>query len=417
MAIHRALAVVSEVVAELEQEWGLRSVETVVEGDASEVRARVEVPISPCAGIEGEDAVDPVDATLTADGELQVSYGPGDAVIPTVDRPPVEVTTREVSVRESVGIVACLDLRITPPDWAPPESGATAAVDRQSDGRAEADSDAGTDASGAGTDTSGDGTPIGDAGSASESSETAGTASPRVPSEDGREPADVGEAADGGDRPEAESSDEGRSRDPSAGDTSGPSSDGPAEVAAVRDPSVPPYEDEAYLRALYEHCDTFARMREAIEMDVSAETVRRYMIEAGIHEPDRYDTGADEATDDGARAAEEGLRASHSDVRGRTDAGPPPEIADVREALELEAAELDLPDEFEMTDLVDAVVYGRSTHEVARELNLDHDVTRDLLRQLNLVDLVSYRLTEAADHETSYETVTARLRQGGAEVA
>lgn len=409
MAIHRALAVVSEVVAELEQERGLLSVETVVEGDPTEVRARVEVPVSPCDGI-AEDAVDPVDATLTADRELQVSYGPGDAVIPTVDRAPVEVAGREVFVRETVGIVACLDLRITPPDLTPPESGPSAAVDRQSDGRVDPVRDPNEEA-GSDEEPNGAETPEGG------SRDTAEAVASGSASEDDRGPDDGAAGADDGNRTAGEPTDGAGARDPTAGDTTDPSGEGQTELAAVRDRSVPPYEDEAYLRTLYEHCDTFASMRDAIEMDVSAETVRRYMIEAGIHDPVRYDTGEDEATDDLTRTATAGQRATHTDVRGGTDAGPPPEIADVREVLEHEAADIDLPEEFEMTDLVDAVAYGRSTHEVARELNLGHEATRDLLRQLDLVDFVSYRLTEAADHETPYETVVARLRQGGAEVA
>lgn len=408
MAIHRALAVVSEVIGDLEQERGVLSVETVVEGNATEIRARVEVPVSPCTGSDG-DAVDPVDATLTTDGELQVTYGPGDAVIPTVDRACVEMAGREVCVRETVGIVASLELRITPPDRAPLESGASAAVDRQSDGRVESVGDPSEEAGG-------DEEPIAAATPAGGSSETAAADSSRLASEDDRGP-DVAAGADDENRTAREPIDEAGSEDPAAGDTTDPPGDSPSELAAVRDRTVPPYEDEAYLRALYEHYDTFASMRDAIEMDVSAETVRRYMIETGIHEPDRYDTGDGEATEDLTRTANAGQRADQTDVRGGTGAGPPPEIADVREALELEAAELELSDEFEMTDLVDAVVDGRSTHEVARELNLGHDATRDLLRQLDLVDLVSFRLTEAADHETPYETVVARLRQGGAEVA
>lgn len=53
----------------------------------------------------------------------------------------------------------------------------------------------------------------------------------------------------------------------------------------VRDESVPPFEDTDYLRCLYDSCETFAEMSEKIDMSVSDETVRRYMIDANIHSP------------------------------------------------------------------------------------------------------------------------------------
>ena len=74
-------------------------------------------------------------------------------------------------------------------------------------------------------------------------------------------------------------------------------------LAAVRDESVPPYEDTPYLERLYETCETFEEMSREIEMDVSAETVRRYMIEAEIHQPESYETrqrGRDDDVGDGS---------------------------------------------------------------------------------------------------------------------
>jgi hypothetical protein len=68
-----------------------------------------------------------------------------------------------------------------------------------------------------------------------------------------------------------------------------PASDGgPSDLTdpeAVRDESVPPFEDSGYLRCLYNSCETFAEMSEKIDMEVSSETVRRYMIDANIHSP------------------------------------------------------------------------------------------------------------------------------------
>lgn len=45
------------------------------------------------------------------------------------------------------------------------------------------------------------------------------------------------------------------------------------------------YRDPERLRTVYEEYDTFAEMTEALDVDVTPQTVRRYMIKYGIHEP------------------------------------------------------------------------------------------------------------------------------------
>ncbi|NHN58566.1 MULTISPECIES: hypothetical protein [Halorussus] len=52
-----------------------------------------------------------------------------------------------------------------------------------------------------------------------------------------------------------------------------------------KEPSRPPYRDPDQLEAVYEKYDTFAEMTDALEVDVTSQTVRRYMIQHGIHEP------------------------------------------------------------------------------------------------------------------------------------
>ncbi|ELK52578.1 hypothetical protein D320_13624 [Haloferax sp. BAB-2207] len=59
---------------------------------------------------------------------------------------------------------------------------------------------------------------------------------------------------------------------------------------AVRNPNVPAFEDTTYLEAVYARYETFERMADAFEMDVTDETVRRYMIDQGVHEPSSYET-------------------------------------------------------------------------------------------------------------------------------
>ncbi|WP_226042675.1 hypothetical protein [Natrinema sp. DC36] len=49
--------------------------------------------------------------------------------------------------------------------------------------------------------------------------------------------------------------------------------------------AVPAYKDPNALRDVYEQYDTFPEMTEALGVDVTSETVRRYMVEYDIHDP------------------------------------------------------------------------------------------------------------------------------------
>ncbi|RLM83778.1 hypothetical protein D3D02_16675 [Halobellus sp. Atlit-38R] len=222
--------------------------------------------------------------------------------------------------------------------------------------------------------------------------------------------------------------------------------DAASALTAARDDSVPPYEDVEYLRCLYDVCETFAEMSERIEMDVSAETVRRYMIEAEVHSPTSYETtgsnrhsstashsGAtldDESSgdstpdDDTADASASTAEASPSGVGSDDGAGAPPDagpsVSD-RSQSDAEAESLPddqlvadgigLPEELTLHDVVDAVVDARTVHEVQRELGLEHGRTRQLLRQLNVLDLVLRRVSDAPERRVSFDDVAARIRQ------
>ncbi|MFB6252090.1 MAG: hypothetical protein ABEI27_10480 [Halobellus sp.] len=257
------------------------------------------------------------------------------------------------------------------------------------------------------------------------------------------------------------------------------------EATAVRDESIPPYEDTAYLRRLYETCETFDEMSERIEMDVSAETVRRYMIDAGVHSPRSYtldEAGMSRADSEDVEKepSSESVEATadsessdddeeETDVAGTTmksdanDTAPETTAAtatsespaetvserapqaetkspsgsedspdshadgdDSRATLEdsenlltpetlpdeqLIADGIGLPETLTLPDVIEAIVDSRTVHEVGRELGLDHDRTRRLLRQLNVLDLVLCRVSNASTERCTVETVTGRIRQ------
>jgi hypothetical protein len=49
---------------------------------------------------------------------------------------------------------------------------------------------------------------------------------------------------------------------------------------------VPKYQDPEQLAAVYNEDATFEEMRQELGVDVTAQTVRKYMIKHGIHEPE-----------------------------------------------------------------------------------------------------------------------------------
>lgn len=192
-------------------------------------------------------------------------------------------------------------------------------------------------------------------------------------------------------------------------------------LEAIRDESVPPYEDVEYLRTLYAECDTFSEMRDAIAMDVSAETVRRYMIDAGIHEPTAYETAtADTRT--GQRPEDGPSDRDEPSPESSPSESPPAESPhgesstdeDSRRSVpdaQLVADGLGLPDNLEIADVIDAVVRSSTVYEVKRELGLNDGYARELLKQLNLLDLVMCRLSRAPEREVTYEEAVDRVRR------
>jgi len=141
---------------------------------------------------------------------------------------------------------------------------------------------------------------------------------------------------------------------------------------------VPPFEDAELLGEVYDSQDTFAEMAEALEMDVTAETVRRYMIDHGIHQPNSYDTGED-----------------------GDEVGSPAVLADG----------IGLPEGVTVDGFIDTVRQSNTIYEVKEEIGTDREDTLEMLRELNLLDLVTGRLAIEANREIGREEIIERLRQ------
>lgn len=127
----------------------------------------------------------------------------------------------------------------------------------------------------------------------------------------GNEGGDEGDGENGGNGREAETENGGESDDESEGSDNGEagnedSDDKKAGTLSVEDArsdhkgdgqngrnvnpgdkqEPPEYQDPERLAAVYEDNETFEEMRQELDVDVTAQTIRKYMIEHGIHEPE-----------------------------------------------------------------------------------------------------------------------------------
>lgn len=188
-----------------------------------------------------------------------------------------------------------------------------------------------------------------------------------------------------------------------------------AENEPDRESNRPPFRDPELLASIYDSCETFTEMSEAIEMDVTAETVRRYMIDCGIHEPNTYrvDESSNDQTDShseadaesAARAAEDDdLPESAPDAPGEQESSPPVALTDG----------IGLPDNVTIDALVESVSESNTVYEVKRDLDLERAETLDLLRQLDLVDLVVGRVASKRERNLDRSEIVDRLRRASA---
>jgi hypothetical protein len=170
---------------------------------------------------------------------------------------------------------------------------------------------------------------------------------------------------------------------------------------------VPPFEDPELLAEVYDSCGTFAEMTDALGMDVTPETVRRYMIEHGIHRPDSY------GTDDDSGPEPEPEPADGEAARDGRDGEPdgttePDEKAEERVVL---TDGVGLPEGVTVEGLIEAVRRSTTLSGVEHRTGLERGTARQTLRELDLLDLVGGRVATEAGREISRADVIDRLRE------
>jgi len=141
-----------------------------------------------------------------------------------------------------------------------------------------------------------------------------------------------------------------------------------------------PFKDPELLQEVYDTHDTFAEMAEALEMDVTGETVRRYMIDYDIHQPKSYQTESTES------------------------------LGSDEEMLVLSDG-VGLPDNVEVEELIETVNESNTIYEVKEDLDLERKEAHEILKKLNLVDLVMGRLSNDRNRDITREDVIDRLRE------
>ena len=241
------------------------------------------------------------------------------------------------------------------------------------------------------------------------------------------------------DDPEADDESRARTEDGVARDDTGGEAardEGITDGAAERDRDVPPFRDPDLLAEVYDSCGTFAEMAEALGMDVTGETVRRYMIDAGVHQPNTYDTGTTE--DEGANGSATDPEAdaepdpgTERETKLEPETKPEPATGSVErggrratgrdggtdspESPVVLADGIGLPNDVTVDALVETVKRSNTIYEIEREIGVDREDALDVLRELNLLDLVVGRLaTEQERDDISREDVIERLREASA---
>lgn len=157
-----------------------------------------------------------------------------------------------------------------------------------------------------------------------------------------------------------------------------------------RSRNVPPFRDPELLQEVYDAHDTFAEMAEALDMDVTGETVRRYMIDYDIHQPNSYRTSNESGPT--TRSSEQSPETDHA-----------------QEAVVISDG-IGLPENVSVEDLIETVNRSNTIYEVKEDLDLERTEAHEMLKELNLIDLVLGRLSNDAGREITRQDVIDRLR-------
>ncbi|TKX52850.1 hypothetical protein EXE42_15210 [Halorubrum sp. SP3] len=119
-------------------------------------------------------------------------------------------------------------------------------------------------------------------------------------------------------------------------------------------------------------------------------------------------TSGNEAADTTADPPDEAARATSTTTSTATDGGTQPTLSAVES--------LELPGEVSVAELVSVLTDSRTVYEVRRGLGVDDTQTRTILRQYDLIDLVTGRITQGSEPPDRQE-VLSRLIEASDQAA
>ena len=173
-------------------------------------------------------------------------------------------------------------------------------------------------------------------------------------------------------------------------------------------PEVPAYEDTEYLSDVYDAFDTFAEMAAEVDMDVTDETIRRYMIDAGVHEPTQYNTGSGSADSDATPSVVDG-ESEGSGVHESTTGGSTTSRGEETPVVATDG--IGLPEGLSVDEFVEIVRNSRTLYEVQREMGVERTTARELLMEYNLLDFVMGQLALESELYVTRAEVIDRIRE------
>ncbi|TKR25028.1 hypothetical protein [Natronomonas salsuginis] len=169
------------------------------------------------------------------------------------------------------------------------------------------------------------------------------------------------------------------------------------------DTGTPPHRDPDALREAYEQNDTFVEMQRALGSDVTPEAVRQQMIKHGIHEiteekPSETDGESEQSEDSSTSSVEvsEDTRQAGSSQTAKvfvSDGGFPVDLT--------------------VDDLKDVVQSSHTLYEATQRLDTDLEEAREMLKRLNLLDLVTGRLSACDEQTVTGAEIDRRIRSSG----
>lgn len=172
--------------------------------------------------------------------------------------------------------------------------------------------------------------------------------------------------------------------------TDGGTSGGRSVENAERPPGegdVAPFRNPDLLAEVYEENDTFAEMADALDMDVTGETVRRYMIDYDIHQPNSYSrsNGSEGPTPTDAHTGGEDETVVLSDGIG-------------------------LPENVSVEALIESVNSANTIFEVKEDLDMERKEAHQMLKNLDLVSVVMGRIGNDSGGEMTRDDIVEHLR-------